>query len=1459
MATFTWIGGNPGNSATDAANWYGDAVPTGNGNTVIINAGTAGPPAGFVVFNLTGGTLTSDTIDVAGPYNNIYLTSDTLASDVVTLGTYGVMGVASSTIDSTALTIDPYAQVAITDSQINTSTVALGNSATLTLTGSAAASMIIDESQNGGGGDNKTKITQTGSTAVINVVGTLDSNAMIMANTPGGSLTLNIAQDGSTEPGLFFNQGAILDFGETINITADGNSATRFANNGFIFIDGAAAAASVVLSATQSPISGDVELLGGANGATLVVDTNMPGTQVITFGDGNGLLQIDATNTLANNGGVKVLADFFSRINGFQAGDTIDLVGINPTGLSWTYSTGASSSFGAGVLDLVQSGNTIGLLRIGGQFVNGSGSFGVSNTTNFVFASDGSGGTDITLQSANAISGGTTVAVTPTLATFTGGFGNGTLDWSSGAAWTGGSIPGQYQTANFVLTGTEVTEFTGGSPTNYIVKVDTAETAGGVNFGDPFATLDVTAPLTLSPAPGQSGGGQFTMTQGTVEIASGGTITTTRLYGDNGGFITLDSGGSLNVSGVPSLATGIGLSGIDIEGQAGVSGGTITSSGNFVVGQNANASVTVDAGSQMTVSYTSVGGQSVVNPFGTNDNAYLDITGAGTVYKDAGGDATTPYSGAMLVGGGMPSTGSVSNSTTSSVGSGGTGDVQVDQGATLEDSSFAVLGLRTGASGNVQVSNGAQWVIGTASSVPAGSLVIGSTTIQSQHLPWLTVGLGGSGNLNINGGTVTLGAGESSGTFKMTIGEGGPTNTSAFGSVNMSGGLLNTGGGPMAIGLYGNGNLSLSNSATVVVGSSVTTGFGFGAVLGFNDTVISGTTIFSNGQLNIGGGSGKSLFSDTGAFIDGLNGTGNVQVSSGGSLSATGMLFIGGSGSGHGASQGSQFTINGGTASVSSVQLYAGNTLSVGGSGQLSVGSFGAPTAGQLDIASLGGTLQGAGFVSVSSGSSSIFNNGLVNANIPAATLELAALLEGSGTYQVGGGAILRLDQGVNSGVVISETANTAAVVQDVNPYNFFGAISGFYGSNTLDLTSINFASNSPVASYTPNANAATGGTITVNANGLGIFQFDVTGYHPGGFYTQSDGAVGGTAVLANDAAPCFAAGTCILTTSGEAPVEALRAGDLLPTLLGGGLRRIKWIGQTRIDLERHARPEKVAPIRVRAHAFAPDMPHRDLVLSPDHAVALDGVLIPIHLLVNGASIVRLPAAGAVTYFHVELDAHDVLLAEGLPAESYLDTGNRGLFAGSDAARPLHPDLCADLSARAWDELACAPLLLGGPVVEAAHRRLAARAETLGHRLTDDPALRVVADGVALAVEATKPGVIRVRLPAGARDIRLISRSVVPEELNRSTDDRRRLGVAVAELRRDGTVMALHGPAFAAGFHPMEDDGEAMAWRWTDGAALLRLKPLARASVLELRLIAGWRRYHDTAVAAKTDVATAMA
>ena len=174
-------------------------------------------------------------------------------------------------------------------------------------------------------------------------------------------------------------------------------------------------------------------------------------------------------------------------------------------------------------------------------------------------------------------------------------------------------------------------------------------------------------------------------------------------------------------------------------------------------------------------------------------------------------------------------------------------------------------------------------------------------------------------------------------------------------------------------------------------------------------------------------------------------------------------------------------------------------------------------------------------------------------------------------------------------------------------------------------------------------------------------------------------------------ATACFAAGTRIATPMGKCAVEALRPGMLVLNVAHEP-RAVTWIGHRRVDLRRHARPQDAQPVRVCSNAFGPGMPRRDLFLSPDHAVFTCGTLIPVRYLINGRTILRAPCE-AVQYFHVELAHHDIILAEGLACESFLDTGNKSDFDNGGAVVRMHPAFAREV----WQERGCAPLVTDGP------------------------------------------------------------------------------------------------------------------------------------------------------------------
>jgi hypothetical protein len=142
----------------------------------------------------------------------------------------------------------------------------------------------------------------------------------------------------------------------------------------------------------------------------------------------------------------------------------------------------------------------------------------------------------------------------------------------------------------------------------------------------------------------------------------------------------------------------------------------------------------------------------------------------------------------------------------------------------------------------------------------------------------------------------------------------------------------------------------------------------------------------------------------------------------------------------------------------------------------------------------------------------------------------------------------------------------------------------------------------------------------------------------------------------------CFVRGTLIATPEGDVSIETLAIGDQVCTQ-DGELRAIKWIGRRAFSTKFLKQDSPVTPVVVRANAFAVGVPYRDLRVSPEHAFFIDGVLIPAIHLVNGRTIFQELAGETVEYYHIEVEGQAIVLAQGAPAETYVNHDNRRMFA----------------------------------------------------------------------------------------------------------------------------------------------------------------------------------------------------
>jgi hypothetical protein len=410
-----------------------------------------------------------------------------------------------------------------------------------------------------------------------------------------------------------------------------------------------------------------------------------------------------------------------------------------------------------------------------------------------------------------------------------------------------------------------------------------------------------------------------------------------------------------------------------------------------------------------------------------------------------------------------------------------------------------------------------------------------------------------------------------------------------------------------------------------------------------------------------------------------------------------------------------------------------------------------------------------------------VINHGSVLAQ--SGTLDITGQAAGDGVYEIASGATLDLGDPGDARIQFAGTTGTAIL----GAASGIASLSQFSGHDTLRIVGIGAGAG---ITYS-------GNTATVAAAG-GSWTFGI-GSLPHDFQVSNDG---------NDArvVACFVEGTLIGTPAGEVPVERLSAGDPVLTLRGEA-RRIVWIGKGCV-LATRGRLTAATPVIVHKGALAENVPHHDLRVTKGHSLFVDGVLIPVEFLVNHRSIEWDDRAQEVTVYHIELQTHDVLLANGAPAETYRDDGNRWLFQNANDGWDLPP------------QEPCAPVLTGRPIVDAVWRRLLERAgPRKSMRLTDDPDLHLLVDGKRIDAIERHDDMHVFRLRARPRNVRIRSRAGVPQELGIARDNRP-LGVTLRQIvlaepgRR--SVIEAAAASLVDGYHAFEADNGI---RWTDGDA----------------------------------------
>ncbi len=506
----------------------------------------------------------------------------------------------------------------------------------------------------------------------------------------------------------------------------------------------------------------------------------------------------------------------------------------------------------------------------------------------------------------------------------------------------------------------------------------------------------------------------------------------------------------------------------------------------------------------------------------------------------------------------------------------------------------------------------------------------------------------------------------------------------------------------------------------------------------------------------------------------------------------------------------------------------AGLIEAVGGLDPATIGSYASPATTFIN----NGTLEANGTLTGTSPSNA--GELVINDYITASS-------GSTGTILMTNGGIVELNAGAaaNQSLVFGAQGGTLDLrtTADVAGGVLIPTITGFGYLSAIDLTGALYASAASDSIITGTVNTTMVVTETIGAGSYTSFSLVFAGHPQNLTFTNNtsvtlDGATQSAIVIT---APCFAEGTRILTPRGEIPIEALRAEDQVLTIDRGTWRAaaIRWRGQRHVRLARHPAPERVAPIVIEPGALGDSTPHRRLVVSPDHALLLDGVLIEAKNLVNGVTIRQDFTYRAITYHHLELDRHSAILAEGAAAETYLESGNRHQFDGQSAFA-----MVADFAATR-SLLRFAPLCGHGPLLAAIRRRLAAIAEAAGYRVMHANAstasgllasgLIFEADGQRIEGEATGAGRVVFHAPTPFRQVRLQAPAGVPAEIDPAATDRRRLSLAFRGLQYGEQTVALDDACFATGFFAAE-----AGFRWAGPHATLDFSHLAPASRLTM-------------------------
>ncbi|WP_081370046.1 Hint domain-containing protein [Granulibacter bethesdensis] len=193
----------------------------------------------------------------------------------------------------------------------------------------------------------------------------------------------------------------------------------------------------------------------------------------------------------------------------------------------------------------------------------------------------------------------------------------------------------------------------------------------------------------------------------------------------------------------------------------------------------------------------------------------------------------------------------------------------------------------------------------------------------------------------------------------------------------------------------------------------------------------------------------------------------------------------------------------------------------------------------------------------------------------------------------------------------------------------------------------------------------------------------------------------------------CFLGGSMISTPEGEKPVETIYPGNSILALENGQpvARKVIWSGIATAHVNQDLPDDQAGyPVRIRKDAISDQVPYKDMLITPDHCLYLEGYFIPARLLVNGRTIFYDRSFTSYQYYHIETEKHAVITADGVLTETYLDTSNRRQFSPLGTEQTSRNVTMFGGRKSNWTEDAAAKLAVTPDLVEPVFRRIEARA-----------------------------------------------------------------------------------------------------------------------------------------------------